>query len=183
MRPVERFDIAGYGRVIVYQTNDPADIDLIQRLRYRTYCEELMGYPTALFPEGKEFDKWDSYAYQIVAKSEHDSKIVGCLRLVTDSKFGFPMEESCVLPRNLNRSEGVEASRAIVVPELRRRGLIKKIDVVAQEFCKSNGYRWWCLLLREHLLRSKYSQGWNIMEISSAFSHHGYVVVPVIVFL
>jgi len=154
-------------------------------LRYRVYClTPEMERPGDLnpedFPDRMEKDQWDEYSVHFAARRGKD--MVGYLRLILpDSPFGFLMEETFLLPPGLDRRKGVEASRMVVEPSMRRRGLMEKICSHAMKWSDANGYAWWCLAIQEYLLPSRYTAGWSMKEFGGPTLYHGILVVPIIV--
>ncbi len=61
-----------------------ADVDAVQRLRYRVFVEE-MGARTDCRVPGIERDRFDPYCQHLVVRDNTWNQIVGCYRILTDS--------------------------------------------------------------------------------------------------
>ncbi len=67
------------------------EITKFQRFLFRTYCEELGWLNRDDYPERVIIDKYDAKSSFVVVFS--DSEIIGGMRLVNNSEFGFPHEK------------------------------------------------------------------------------------------
>ena len=63
----------------------------IQRLRYDVYCVERQFLDASDFSEQLESDVYDDHAVHCAA-TDIDGQVSGALRLVLDSRLGFPLE-------------------------------------------------------------------------------------------
>ena len=112
-----------YFRFLHVDMGDPLWVD-VQRLRYLVYCEELKFLDPAAYPTGLESDEFDPVSVQFAAVN-HDKHTVATLRLVADSKLGFPLEHhsASLWPAfsELPRDKTVEISRLILSKQYRRR--------------------------------------------------------------
>ena len=96
----------------------------VQRLRYDVYCDELGFLDPAKYPDKLESDEFDPFSVQF-AGVNNEKQAVATLRLVRDSRLGFPLEahaaalnpEFYALPRD----KTVEISRLILAKRYRRR--------------------------------------------------------------
>ena len=62
------------------------DIELMQRLRYRVYCEEKQFLDSGPYHKFRETDQYDQYAtHFIFADSETPEHLVGCLHFIDES--------------------------------------------------------------------------------------------------
>jgi len=98
--------------------------DSIQALRYAVYCLECKYLDPARYPNERETDEYDPYSVQFAATNERD-EMVATLRLVRDSRLGFPMEEHArtlsAEYHRLPRDKTAEISRLILARSYRRR--------------------------------------------------------------
>jgi len=103
--------------------DSPELLDQIFRLRYEIYVEECKFIHKDTCPEGKETDKFDPYSIHFAALDQNEN-LVGALRLVVDSPFGFPLEEKAdySLPlekHNFFRNNIAEISRLVISKKYR----------------------------------------------------------------
>src|SRR6185369_15892107 len=66
--------------------------DSVQSLRYAVYCLECKYLDPARYPNERETDEYDPHSIHFAATNER-SEMVATLRLVRDSRLGFPLEE------------------------------------------------------------------------------------------
>lgn len=81
------------------------------RLRYKVYCDELGFLDKEAYPEEVETDAFDEVSTHIVA-IQRDS-IVGTVRIVPKTSYGFPLESHCHVTSDIPRSSA-ELSRVVV---------------------------------------------------------------------
>lgn len=174
--------------LIVRLVKNKKELEKTFRLRYKVYCASSKEErPSDLrpedYPDQMEKDLWDDYSIHFAAYFH--KKIVGTVRLIKGAECpkGFLLESKFVLPEELDRSRGLEASRMIVDPETRHRGIRHKLDKTAMDWSVKNGYSWWCLAVQDYLLPSCYRAGWNILEVSGPARYHGTIVYGIIVYL
>ena len=98
--------------------------DSIQALRYAVYCLECKYLDPAKYPNERETDEYDPYSVQFAATNERD-EMVATLRLVRDSRLGFPLEGHAgtlsAEYHRLPRDKTAEISRLILARSYRRR--------------------------------------------------------------
>jgi len=73
------------------------DHNLLQetfKLRYRIYCCETEFLDDSEFPDEIEKDIYDDNSIHFAALDKNNH-VVGTLRMILDSKYGFPLEEHC----------------------------------------------------------------------------------------
>ena len=96
----------------------------VQRLRYDVYCDELRFLDPANYANKLESDEFDPFSVQF-AGVNNEKEAVATLRLVRDSRLGFPLEaHASALSaefRALPRDKTVEISRLILARKYRRR--------------------------------------------------------------
>jgi len=111
----------------------PEQKEVVYRLRYRVYCEELKYEPLEAFPERAEYDEFDDRSLHCVVTHRRSGLAAGCVRLVrsvgSHSHSPLPMEKHC--PHALdpassgfmkhNRDTICEISRLAVDGRFRRR--------------------------------------------------------------
>lgn len=95
----------------------------LQRLRYEIYCLEKHFLPVADYPDGIESDEFDPHSIHFIAVDNDEApNILGTLRLIRDSEYGFPVESHFSLYQPIeDRHRSVELSRLIVNPSVRKR--------------------------------------------------------------
>ena len=98
--------------------------DSVQQLRYAVYCLECNYLDPAQFPNERETDEYDPYSIHFAATNER-SEMVATLRLVRDSRLGYPLERHAgTLSEDyhrLPRDKTAEISRLILARSYRRR--------------------------------------------------------------
>ena len=105
----------------------------IYRLRYDVYCREFNYEPIENFPDGMEYDEFDSYACHVLVRHKSSGVIAGCTRLIPtkpeDPSAPLPLERYCrdsldteyLDSLNLPRHAISEASRLAISSQFRRR--------------------------------------------------------------
>ncbi len=98
--------------------------DDVQQLRYAVYCLECKYLDAARYPNERETDEYDPYSVHFVATNER-TEMVATLRLVRDSRLGFPLEQHAGTLsadyQRLPRDKTAEISRLILAKSYRRR--------------------------------------------------------------
>lgn len=98
-------------------------------LRYQIYCQQMGFLSSDNYPAELEKDKYDEHSIHIGGVN-NDGFLVGSVRLVQSSPFGFPLQEHCALFDNYKRlfdksaeelSHYAEISRLVVSKNFRRR--------------------------------------------------------------
>jgi N-acyl amino acid synthase of PEP-CTERM/exosortase system len=123
-------------------------------LRYQVYINEWNFESAGDHPDGLEHDEFDGHSVHIYASSDETNEVIGSIRLILDSEFGFPIERNFdipELPAEINRSSIGEISRLAVSKEYRRRAIDLKI-FGAEQFA-SNQVPWYMakdLNIRRH---------------------------------
>ena len=175
-------------KLIVRRVKNKKELEKTFRLRYKIYCalpkeERPSDLKPEDYPDQMEKDFWDDYSVHFAAFLNRE--IVGTIRLIKgyECSRGFLMESTFALPKKLNRSKGLEASRMIVDPETRHQGIRHELDKTAMAWSIKNGYLWWCLAVQDYLLPSCYRGRWNIQEIGGPARYHGTIVYGIIVYL
>ena len=167
-------------RIRVQLAESLGDMNKVWRLRYQIYCVERQSIP----PNEAEIDRdmYDNYAVSFMLLL--GDELMGTVRLIKDSNLGFLMEEAFTLPSDINRNHLLEASRFIVLPELRGSGASKLLLEAAVEWSREHGYTMWCLAIQERLFSSHVTEGWNMSKLSEiATSYHETVVFPILRYL
>lgn len=82
--------------------DSPELLDRIFRLRYEIYVEECKFIHKDDCFEGRETDKFDPHSIHFAALDQNED-LVGAIRVVTDSPFGFPLEEKADYPLPLEK--------------------------------------------------------------------------------
>lgn len=107
--------------------------DIVYRIRYQVYCEELGFEDRKKFPDGREIDSFDRQSDHCLLLHRESNRYVGCVRLVLPDpdtlKRPLPFEIACgtgldpnvvELTKNYRASYG-EISRLALHPGFRRR--------------------------------------------------------------
>lgn len=98
--------------------------DEVQQLRYAVYCLECKYLDAARYPNERETDEYDPYSVHFAATNERN-EMVATLRLVRDSRLGYPLEQHAgslsAEYRGLPRDKTAEISRLILARSYRRR--------------------------------------------------------------
>lgn len=98
--------------------------DDIQQLRYAVYCLECKYLDASHYPNERETDEYDPHSVHFAATNERQ-EMVATLRLVRDSKLGFPLEQHAgslsADYQKLPREKTAEISRLIMARSYRRR--------------------------------------------------------------
>ncbi len=109
--------------LIVSAVSDEKEIKEIYRLRYKVYCEEWSYEKPENHVNRIVTDVYDKSAMHFVVQ-DSTQKIVGAIRLIVNSKEGFPIEKNCQLnikPDELPREKLAEISRLVIHRDYRRR--------------------------------------------------------------
>ncbi|MGK2907455.1 MAG: PEP-CTERM/exosortase system-associated acyltransferase [Desulfuromonadales bacterium] len=127
-----------YGNIEKHRDYDNV-LSHIFALRYQVYINEW-GFESADdHPDGLEHDEFDDHSVHIYARSDETNEVIGSIRMIFDSEFGFPIErhfDIASLPAGINRSSTGEISRLAISKEYRRRAIDLKI--FGAEQCSSN---------------------------------------------
>jgi N-acyl amino acid synthase of PEP-CTERM/exosortase system len=106
------------------EERDHANLRDVQKLRYDVYCLECKYLDATRHPDGFETDEYDAHSAHFCARNERQ-EMVATLRLVFDSRLGFPLEGHAqdLSPeyRELPRDKTAEISRLILAKSYRRR--------------------------------------------------------------
>lgn len=77
----------------------------ILALRYRIYCEQKGFEKPEDHPEGLERDNLDDHAIHYAAILKESDEVVGTIRLILKSKYGFPIENNFDLTTDTSHIE------------------------------------------------------------------------------
>lgn len=86
------------------EQSDPRFRDILA-LRYKVYCEERGFESPEDHPDGLERDEYDDNSVHFAAIEMETQKVVGTVRLILNSKKGFPVERSFSFDKNLSHLE------------------------------------------------------------------------------
>ena len=115
--PSQYFDFIRVG------VDEPRWLD-VMRLRYEVYCLECRFLAARDYPDGLESDEFDKQSVHFAGVNS-ESQVIATLRLVRDSRLGFPLERHAgkFFPsfHELPRDRTVELSRLILARRYRRR--------------------------------------------------------------
>ena len=110
--------------LVIERVNSPELLDKVLRLRYQVYCNERKFVKPQNCPDEIESDRYDPYSIHFAASDRYG--VVGAMRLVLDSPYGFPFEEHCRggLYADIDdnsRKAAAEISRLVISKSSRRR--------------------------------------------------------------
>lgn len=109
--------------LIIERVDTKQLLNEVLKLRYRVYYRECKFLKDQNHSHMFESDKYDSYAVHFAASNQQG--VIGTLRLVFDSPYGFPFEEPCrgklYIDTNKSfRKEAAEISRLMISKSFRR---------------------------------------------------------------
>ncbi|MCB1769708.1 MAG: PEP-CTERM/exosortase system-associated acyltransferase [Candidatus Competibacteraceae bacterium] len=86
-------------------------------VRYHVYCLENQFEDAAAFPQGEEYDLWDSYSAQFIVRSRRLGTWIAAMRLILPHSAKFPIEElHCLTSQaDLPRRNLAEISRICII--------------------------------------------------------------------
>lgn len=157
------------------------DFVRIYRLRYNVYCEEMGSLDPRDYPDKLERDRYDPFAVHFLLRK--DDEIIGILRLIPETPWGFLMEEAFLLPSNLDRARILEASRLVLQKSVRGYDFSRLLDEAAELWSLEHGYTMWCLTMQIHLFSKRKARGWNIKKLGGVARYHNTEIIPVLRYL
>lgn len=111
------------------------ELEEIYKLRYQIYSQ--VGYiKKEDYPDEKETDKWDKFSEHFYVWSANEKKIVGAIRLIFDSEYGFPIGELYDISF-LKNKRFVEVSRRVTLPN-RVKANLCLLQIICQ-YARKNG--------------------------------------------
>lgn len=155
--------------LVIQRVDSPELLEQVMRLRYQVYCKERNFIKPQTCTNEVETDKYDPYAIHFVASDKYG--VIGAMRLVLDSPYGFPFEEYCrgklfIGSDEIMRKDAAEISRFVISKSFRRRlftGGIKPIALGLYRAMyietKSRGLKYWYALMERslHKLLGRYA--------------------------
>lgn len=158
------------------------EIELMQRLRYRVYCEEKHFLDSKSYQEFRETDQYDQYAtHYVFADSETPEQLVGCLRFIKANPLGFPLETVAGISVDAQtRPHTAEMSRLIIDPQFRGHSASIFLPMIktAYLFCRQQDVRYF-IALAERALGELYRRyGTCPHEITNGRWHMNGFVIP-----
>jgi N-acyl amino acid synthase of PEP-CTERM/exosortase system len=115
----------------------PADTDalrdIVYRIRFQVYCNEMHFEEEADYPDGREIDEFDAHSAHALLRHRPSGDYAGCVRLVMNHSQGqqpqLPIERHCshsldrsvIDPTQLDRRIFGEISRLAIISRFRRR--------------------------------------------------------------
>ncbi len=108
---------------ITQQISDKEGLTEIYRLRYRVYVDEWHFEKPENHPGGIETDEFDKNSIHFATRDD-GKRIIGAVRLIFDSRAGFPIEKYCHLTigqDGVPREKIAEISRLAISKNYRRR--------------------------------------------------------------
>jgi len=100
--------------IIVKKVETPEELEMLYRLRYKVYCEDLGWLDARNYPEKIESDVFDKYSLHFGAFS--GGKAIGVVRLIMENPLGLPIRALIRGKESMCSSQGksAEISRLIV---------------------------------------------------------------------
>jgi N-acyl amino acid synthase of PEP-CTERM/exosortase system len=108
----------------------PRQMEAVERVRYRVYCQEFGYESAAAFPDMREHDHYDEHSVHCLIKHRRSARPAGCVRVICASEqHSLPLEDFCREAVHLrhhmtlaeNRDEICEFSRLAVDHAFRKR--------------------------------------------------------------
>lgn len=153
------------GNIIYKLAGTKEEKKKIFKLRFQGYCLELGWLNPKNYPDKKESDEWDKFAYHFLAKEE--DKIIGTLRLIPFEQGEFYTKKFIPNADKMPKNVCLEVSRLYVLPS--KRGGQAKIMLnlcnTAKEFCIKNNFLYCYALMEtvpEKILRHF---GWHLISL------------------
>lgn len=137
------------------QATTRQEIENVQRLRYRVYCEEKQFIDGSQFPDQRETDAYDQYAtHFLFADSDAPEQLIGCFRIILASPLAFPLEhEFGFRLDSLTRRHAAEMSRMIIDPKYRGNNgeLFRAMIKTGYLFCRQHQARYFIAGVERYL--------------------------------
>lgn len=136
-------------------------IECVYRLRYQVYCLEHRFLDSRCYPDGLEFDEYDSNSVHFVARHVHGA-IIGTIRLIMASDLGFPFEKHCQMyggSHDRCEERVAEISRLAVPRQFRCPTITLGLWKAVYQESKNLGIDYWYAAMEQKLARllRKYS--------------------------
>ncbi|MBU0597635.1 GNAT family N-acetyltransferase [Patescibacteria group bacterium] len=167
-----------------FQSKSFNDLLKIYKLRYEVYCEEYNYLKSEDYPDNLEQDKYDPFSQHFAIKNGSE-EIVGYVRLIFNSKHGFPIESEFDLNFGhikIDREKTVEISRLIVSNEYRKLHLILLLVRGILNFAKDNNVKYAFSVMDDRLLKMLVKMKFPFRKIGPYTSYQG-VTCPNILIL
>lgn len=152
------------------------DFEEWQKLRYEIYCKEILSLDFKNYPLMQESDQYDIHSVQLLLWKEN--KLVGGLRLVPNSPYGFIFEEKISFPENLIREETLEISRIIIDESERGFGLWIALTEEAIKWSRGRGFTSWVMVGRKLVWDGLAKRGWKIFLWEEYREYHNTISAP-----
>ena len=117
------------GKFVVFLAQEPQDIEAAQRLRYDVFYKEMGASETATLVKGRDVDRFDDYAENLVVKDQERNVVVGTYRLLRRSGASqcgsfYTEQEFDITPLKTVDGEILEVSRSCVAKDYRIQAVI-----------------------------------------------------------
>lgn len=117
-------ELIGRSKLVFRRADLPDDLKAVYHLRYEVYCNESHFLDPKQYPDGIETDKYDPHSIHFAASDQYG--MIGTMRLILDSSYGFPFEEHCrgklhIDINSIPRKHAAEISRFAISKRFRRR--------------------------------------------------------------
>jgi N-acyl-L-homoserine lactone synthetase len=152
------------------------------RLRYEAYCVERTFLRADDHPHGLETDEFDRFATHFATLDDY-GQVVGTIRLVSPSMFGFPLFRHCTLFPDQEalyaRSNSVvELSRLTVAAQQRPRGFGAKgalfsLYQAVYFYTKRQGITHWLMAAEQSLQRILVAYGFPFRTAGPTVDYWG----------
>jgi N-acyl amino acid synthase of PEP-CTERM/exosortase system len=96
----------------------------VYKLRYKVYAEEWEFERREDHPGEIEKDEYDEHSVHFIVRRRGEDRIIGTIRMITNSAKGFPIEKHCRIDTDLSgydKNRFGEISRLAVSKDYRRR--------------------------------------------------------------
>jgi N-acyl amino acid synthase of PEP-CTERM/exosortase system len=103
--------------------NDPL-LNEVFKLRYKVYAEEWGFEKKEDHPDEIEKDEFDDHSVHFIVRRKGEERIIGTIRMITNSEKGFPIEKHCRIDTDLSaydKNRFGEISRLAVSKDYRKR--------------------------------------------------------------
>ncbi len=193
--PLDKFN----SYFLVVAARSDAEIKLAQQIRYQVYCIENAFEDAAGFPDGIEFDEFDSHSVHSLLIHRASGRAVGTTRLILPIQGAldrsFAIQRVCTDPglKRLPLQRTAEVSRFSISKQFRRRegdtqyegrseargrrsiaplmslGLIQSLVRMSFE----HGITHWCATMEPTLLRLLVPMGIHFERLGPVINFHG----------
>lgn len=158
------------GEIIYKLAETPEEKDLVFQLRFQGYCLEREYLNPANYPDQREKDECDNYAYHFLAMEA--GRAIGTLRLIQPFEKQFYSQKlfEFNFPSKIPKELCLEVSRLYVVPHRKGwKGIETMFGLVknAKETTINNGYKHWYFLMETTVEKILAFYKWKLIFLSN----------------